>query len=1024
MNKWTTDQELAINKAGTNIIVSAGAGSGKTAVLTERTISKLLNGGNINRLLILTFTNAAAAEMKERIRKAIKKSGLKEQLDYIDSAYITTFDSFSLSLVKKYHLYLNLEPSISIMDSSIEILKTNEIIDKIFEEMYGDEDFNKLIGDFCIKSDSFIKDIIKSINKKLDLVIDKEKYLNNYIENHFCDDFIDSKIEEYIDVVMNVKKSINEPYNELVCRVDDKFLSDFNLTPLLNSDTYDDVKKNILLIGLPRKNKNCEDDFKIYKDEITNIVKKLKDLTRFDNIEEIKSSYLSTMPYIRAIINIIKKIDLEFRKYKKGKNLFTFSDIALMAIKLVSENDEIRQELINSFDEIMIDEYQDTSDIQEEFINLISNNNVYMVGDIKQSIYRFRNANPYIFKNKYDNYSLSNGGIKIDLLKNFRSRPEVLDNINLIFNLIMDDEVGDAMYRESHQMNFGNTNYINDCKTEQDNNMEIFSYNPKDILEYSNDEIEAFTIAYDIKKKMKDKYLVVDKVTNNLRPCMYKDFAIIMDRGTSFDLYKKIFEYIGIPTVQIKNEKLTVGDDLIVIKNLINLIVKINLNEIDDEFKYYFTSVSRSYMFKTNDEEIFDIIKGNKFYDTELYKKCKKINIFDISNLDLINKIIEEFNLYENLIKVGNIKESMIKIDYLKNLSITLSNASYTPIDFCKYLNEMVDIEAIEYSLNTDNSDSVKILNIHKSKGLEYSICYFSGLSKRSNDSDQKAKFIVDSDYNIITPYFDNEIKQTLLKDILLSKENRNSISEKIRLFYVALTRAREKIIMVCPINKEKEGYTSLVPKSVRLNYSRISDMLDSILPVLKTYIKDIDFNKVILSKNYQKTKKHNYKKLTNKLDINIIKKINNIKYEVLNKSKYSKKLNKLITKEEYINMKKGSELHALFETEDFKTSSNSYILKFKKNIDMSYINCFKEFEFVYLDGLEEKHGFIDLMLEYQDHIDIIDYKMRNIDDENYLKQLYGYKKYIETINDKLVNVYLYSIVDNKFEALNYTLYN
>ena len=177
MSRWTSDQELAITKSGTNIIVSAGAGSGKTAVLTERTIRKLLNGVSINRLLILTFTNAAAAEMKERIRKAIKKADLKEQLDYIDSAYITTFDSFALSVVKKYHTLLGLSPNISIMDNSIEILKTNEIIDNIFDSMYGDENFDKLINDFCIKSDDNIKSIVKEISKKLDLLPNKKEYL-------------------------------------------------------------------------------------------------------------------------------------------------------------------------------------------------------------------------------------------------------------------------------------------------------------------------------------------------------------------------------------------------------------------------------------------------------------------------------------------------------------------------------------------------------------------------------------------------------------------------------------------------------------------------------------------------------------------------------------------------------------------------------------------------------------------------------------------------------------------------------
>lgn len=1019
MSKWTLEQEDAITREGSNIIVSAGAGSGKTAVLTERTIRKLLNGGNINRLLILTFTNAAAGEMKERIRKAIKKAGLKEQLDYIDSAYITTFDSFALSLVKKYHTILGLSPNISIMDNSIEILKTNEIIDIIFDEMYGDVNFDKLINDFCIKSEDNIKSIIKEISKKLDLIPEKKEYLDSYISTHFNEEFIDNEINKYLNIVIEIKDSIKEPYKELVARVDNKFKETFNIENLLNSNTYDEIKTNINLVGSPRKNKECLEDYKIYKDEITRIIKRLKDLTRFDRVEEMKESLLSTKPYIIAISNIINKFDDYFNKYKKENDLYTFADIALMAINILKENKDIKEELKNSFDEIMVDEYQDTSDIQEEFINLIANNNVYMVGDIKQSIYRFRHANPYIFRNKYNNYSKGLGGIKIDLLKNFRSRGEVLDNINLIFNLIMDNEVGDAEYKESHQMNFGNTNYVESCKTDQNNDMEILTYDSKEISDYSNDEIEAFTTAYDIKEKIENKYLVVDRETSTLRECKYGDFAIIMDRGTSFDLYKKIFEYVGVPITQIKNEKLTLGDDLTVLKNLINLIVKINLNELDDEFKYYFTSISRSYLFKTSDEEIFDILKSNKFDESELYKKCKSINMFELSNLDLLNKIIEEFNYYEKLITIGNIKESMIKIEYLKDLSINLSNIGYTPIDFSKYLSDMINEEAIEYSLNSDNSDSVKILNIHKSKGLEYSICYFTGLSKRGNDEDKKAKFIVDSKYNIITPYIDNGIKQTILKDLLLDIETRESISEKIRLFYVALTRAREKFIIVCPLDKESMGYNTLVPTSVRLNYNKISDMLESIMPVLLPYTKDIYFNKVILTKDYEKIKFYNYKEKINKVNNKIEKIINDIKYEEINQSRFSKVTNNLITKDEYNNMKEGIKLHYIFEIEDFKTSNNPYILNFIKHIDMNYINCFKEYEFIYEEDNEIKHGFIDLMLEYNDHIDIIDYKMKNITDENYLKQLNGYKYYIESLSKKEVNIYLYSILDNTLQKLN-----
>lgn len=1015
---FTKEQEEAITRVGSNIIVSAGAGSGKTAVLTERTIRKLLNGININRLLILTFTNAAAAEMKERIRTSIKKANLKEQLDYIDSSYITTFDSFALSVVKKYHIYFSLSPNISIMDSSIEELKSKEILDYIFEKSYGDEDFNKLIHDFCTKKDDDIKKIVKEISDKLSLLSKKREYLENYVDTHYNDLYIENIIHDYLDLVMDTKNSINLYYTELTVRVNNKFIEDYNLEPLLNSNTYDEIKLNLEKIGSPRKNKECSDDFKQYKDSITKILKELKNLTRFKDIDEIKESLLKTKPYISAISKIILEYDEIFSKYKRENDIYTFQDIALMAIKIIKENPEIKEELKSSFDEIMVDEYQDTSDIQEEFINLISNNNVYMVGDIKQSIYRFRHANPYIFQNKYNEYSKNNGGIKIDLLKNFRSRPEVLNNINLIFNLIMDEKIGDAEYKKSHQMNFGNLSYIESCKTDQNNDMEILTYNKKEILDYSEDEIEAFTTAYDIKSKVESKYLIVDKDTKKLRECRYSDFAIIMDRGTSFNLYKKIFEYIGVPIEQIQNEKLTIGEDIIVIKNLINLIVKVNLNEIDDDFKYLYTSISRSFIFRLSDEEIFDIIKSNNFYNTEIYNKCKNINIFEISNLDLINKIIDEFNIYEKVITLNNIKDTIIRLDYLKDLSMNLSDIALTPIEFAKYLDDMISYGKIEYSLNAGSSNTVKILNIHKSKGLEYSICYFTGLGKKSNDADNKAKFIVDSKYNIITSYIDNGIKQTIYKDLLLKEEQRESISEKIRLFYVALTRSREKIIIVCPLDKTKDGYNTLVPVDVRLKYNKIIDMLESIIPILQPYIKDIDFDKIKLTRDFELIKSVNYKDSVKKIDTKIEHIENNIEYKILNQSRFSKHTNKLITKKEYENMKSGIKLHYIFETEDFKNTSNPYVLKFLSKIDNNYINCYKEYEFMYNDDNEIKHGFIDLMLEYDNHIDIIDYKMKNINDENYLRQLKSYKTYIENISKKQVNTYLYSIMNEKLEKI------
>ena len=304
-----------------------------------------------------------------------------------------------------------------------------------------------------------------------------------------------------------------------------------------------------------------------------------------------------------------------------------------MAINILKENIDVREELKYSFKEIMIDEYQDTNDLQEEFISMIENNNVYMVGDVKQSIYRFRNANPYIFKNKYDNYSKEdNTSLKIDLNKNFRSRNEVLDNINIIFNKIMDDTIGGANYIESHQMTFGNNKYLEE-DTKHSNELEIYNYEYNKEINYDKEEIEAFILAKDIINKINNKYLIMDKETNKLRPINYNDICIIMDRAVNFDLYKKIFSYFHIPLTLYKDNTMNNDKDILVINNLIKLIIKIHNKEIDTEFKYLYTSISRSFIYKKSDQEIFNNFIDNNFKDSDLYEYLLDIS----SNIDSIS---------------------------------------------------------------------------------------------------------------------------------------------------------------------------------------------------------------------------------------------------------------------------------------------------------------------------------------------------------------------------------------------------
>lgn len=1013
--KWTNEQLQAINDDGQNIIVSAGAGSGKTAVLTQRVITKLKKGININNLLILTFTNAAASEMKERIRNAIKKDeSLSEQLDYLDSAYITTFDSFSMSVVKKYYYLLNVSPNIKILDSSICDNVRMQLLDNIFEEMYEkrESNFIKLINDLTIKDDFNIKKGILDINTKLDRLIDKEEFLNNYVNEYYVDSNIDELISKYISCLIDKINKIKSMLEELESYCDGDFYIKFyqSIEKFLNSKNYDEILNNINF-SLPRLPKNSEDELKKIKEKISNEIKNIKRSLIYKSEFHIKETLYITKPYCEAIINIIKELDKRLNEYKKSCDEYEFNDIATMAIKVVKENKSALEELKNTFNEIMVDEYQDTSDIQETFINLISNNNVYMVGDVKQSIYRFRNANPDIFKNKYLDYSNNNGGKKIDLLNNFRSRSEVLDDINKIFNIIMDTKIGGADYKETHQMIFGNNMY-SENHPDQNYNLEILNYK-RENKKYSNGEYEAFIIANDIKNKIDNGYLVIDKKTNKLRKVNYGDFCILIDRKSNFDLYKKIFECLSIPLVIYYDEKITNEKDVLIIKNIIDLIVRIYNKNYDEKFKYDFYSIFRSYLFNGSDNEFAQYFIDNSFFDTEIFKKCKSISnkLDTLNNKTIIDEIIKEFNFYEKSILVGDINKIIIRLDYLKSLGDNLSLLGYDIFEFNNYLEDMVIKDSdITISMGANVPNNVKLMNIHKSKGLEFPICYFAGYSSKFNREEIKNLINFDKELGFILPFYDDGIGNTIIKELYKVKYNLEDISERIRLFYVALTRAKEKMIMVLDLSNDDIIYND----NLKLEYISFLSIIESIKDKLSNNIINID--------DVNLTKEYNYSSVKNKEVGSSDEEINveeiSIDNSLINEDHASKKINKLLTLEETKLLEYGTSVHEMFEYANFKDNTNDKVNLLLKHFDIDDCKIYKEYEFITEIDNIEYHGIIDLLLEYDNHIDIIDYKLKNISDDNYKKQLLIYRKYIESVSNKKVYTYLYSIMDEILEKI------
>ena len=1033
MPSWTPDQMNAITQGGTNIIVSAGAGSGKTAVLTERVITKIKNGVSVDKLLILTFTKAAANEMKERIRSAIVKEQLDEQLKLLDCAYITTFDSFALSVVKKYHYVMNVSKNINIGNDNVFTIEKNKILDEIFEKMYKDNNpkFIKLISEQCVKDDTEIRKYILNIRNKLDMKVDSSIYLTEYIRNYYNNTNIDKFVDEYIELLINKINNLKENLEDLSYYVDGNLYSKFEeaLSPLLESKTYDDIILNYN-IKLPRLPQGSDEVVKEKKEELNNNIKDLKSYLRYKNIQEIKDGLFKTKEYAEIIVDILLELEIKTKQFKFTNDIYEFNDIAILAINILKNNPDICLELKSYFHEILVDEYQDTSDIQEIFINLIANNNVYMVGDIKQSIYRFRNANPYIFKNKYDSYSKNSGGIKIDLNKNFRSRLEVINNINLIFDCIMDDFIGGANYSSDHQMVFGNTSYLELGNNNLNNNLEIISYDVDNVT-FNKNEIEAFVIAKDIKNKINNNYQVFDKKNSSLRNCNYNDFVILMDRTTDFDLYKKVFEYHNIPLTIYKDEVVNNEIDNIVISNLLTLIKLIKNNDYNSHFRYMFTSVARSFIVEMNDQEIFDIIQNNKFYTTDLFVKCQNISnkMDSITPYQLLDLIITNFNIYENLLKIGNIKQAIIRIEQLYNLSSDLMSLGYDCYKFIDYLKQINEENyQMKYSVNMDSLNAVKIMTIHKSKGLEYPICYFSGLYKSFNISDLKEKMLFDNYFGIILPYFEEGVCETVCKDLLKDKFLTEEVSEKIRLFYVALTRAREKIIMVLPKKENNYVVEKIVPNNHRLKYRSIADMIYSLGDKLNDYSKEINLDELELTRNYQTF-------ITKDLSSLFLDKYDKIEVselifepEYITESSFSKKATKLITKEIKNNMDLGLEIHTILENLDFHNPNFQLIEnKFYRNkvenfyfklTDIDKAKVYQEHEFMYEKDGNIYHGIIDLLLEYEDHIDIIDYKLKYTNDDAYIKQLDGYKTYVLNITNKQINVWLYSIMDEEFTKL------
>ncbi len=807
--KYTKEQRLAITSKGQNIIVSAGAGSGKTQVLTERVVYFIKNEGyQLDEFLILTFTNLAAAEMKNRIRKTLQNRNLEQAKD-VDSADICTFDSYALSLVKKYHFLLGLSENVSIIDSNLIEVRKRTILNEIMENYYAieDQDFLKMIDRFCFKDDSEIKKLILKVYSKAILANNTDEYLDNFVSKYYNNDLLEEIVDRTFQYLQEQMKcfetSINNLPNVELPKYQNQKLNEFYLEYFdksINASNYDALISNFHdKLPFPKPRNVEATDYENFKKSYDSLKKIIESFPKTSQL--VKDNILENKFIASKIIEIIKVLDYQIKVYKNNYQIYEFSDIAKLALKLIKDNEEIKNTIKNKLKMLMIDEYQDTSYLQEEFINLIGNNNIYMVGDVKQSIYRFRNARCDIFVDKYEQYKYNNKGLAIDLNKNFRSRKEVLDDINYIFKNIMTKELGGADYLNEHMIEFGNKAFVEfDPKTNHHLEYLVYCDDFKDSV-----AIEAHLIARDIINKVNTKYQVMDTVNkvNLLRDCKFSDFCILIDRGSAFDTYAKIFNDYQIPLFIEHDENIASTDLVLVLINLLKIINAIKNNEKINEYKQAFISLARSFLYNYSDEEIYKIVKNNNYKETEIIKSIKEIlaesSVYPI--VEQFKQVIFKLDIYNRCLYSGNVNKNTKYLDTFIELFESLAHLDYTLDDLISYL-EDIDNYDLKINLSSTGSDidSVKLMNIHKSKGLEFKIVYYPRLKPKFNLMELNEKIGISEKYGLILPP-KNISEKDVIKLLNKLNEEKEDLSEHIRLFYVAVTRTKEKMIFVTPSN-------------------------------------------------------------------------------------------------------------------------------------------------------------------------------------------------------------------------------
>ena len=994
VNNWTEDQLKAIEKRDSNILVSASAGSGKTAVLVERIIEKILNDYlDVDKILVVTFTNAAAQELKEKILNAIYKAlenekdpkkinHLKNQLIYINRASITTIDAFCFKLVRENFNILNIDPNIRICEESQSVLIKTRVLEDLLEEEYESYvDEKNVFGLYNIlelfsgKDEELLDNILRIYNYIQSFPY-PFKWLKEQIEKYNIAENIDLYDTDfgrdiYEDIVSEIELCI-EKYDDYLNKISG--IEEFNKCyTILDNDiqilksaiaisnkSWDKLYENISNINFPKfvigkvsdeELKNEISEFR--KKEVKSVIDKIKKKIYAKSNEILEDNKIA-YKYIKYLYEFLVRYDNNYREEKKNLGVAEFNDIMHYALELlVDEEDNITDialGLKDRYKEIYTDEYQDTSYVQERILDAISkDNNRFMVGDIKQSIYGFRQARPDIFNDKYISYSSKadeeSSNCKIILSKNFRSREEVIDSINYIFEKIMSMKNGQCDYTQNERLICGNTGYISSDDTSyktqiniinlKDKEVGLFEENDDDEVQIdedlSNIQIEAKCIAYKIKEIIK-KDKVMDK-DGMLRSVKYKDIVVLL-RGikNKAEIIEEELKRNNIPVFCDTSSSIFEGDEvklvlsfLKIIDNpyqdiyMISIMFSIIGNFTLDEITKIRLYDSTSYVYDTlnsilNDEEyvkqegkIVEKIKRFLSIIKEYTIYSKKYSISE-----LLIRLYKDTNIYYQFALEDDAESKKANLNYLIELASTFySNIGNTLNAYIKYIDNLKDKQdtsTTSAKIIGENEDVVRLMTIHKSKGLEFPIVILADTSKGYNFSDsRKQRVVFHHKYGIGIDVVNQDLGVTypsLIKQAIRSVIEKETKSEELRLLYVALTRAKEKLFIFATTKDYDKEYSM---QTIKLKNGKFNETLiasntsyyKNLLPVIKYYNefeadkKEFDIQRIEIKSNTTDEELRNLFNIKEAEEDS--KSINDILITAFNKEKVDKELLKSI---------------------------------------------------------------------------------------------------------------------------------